>query len=133
MLKTACIYEKAFDKFEEQELAFRADLGEVPDFLDWQVVNKIMQLLEHFYEMTLRISGSQYVTSNSLFTEISDLYCMLSDWKECSDNSVVLMGINMQSKFDKYWGDPQKMNFLIFFANILDPTCKLEYIEFSLS
>ena len=42
------------------------------------------------------------------------------------------MGINMKAKLDKYWGVIEKMNFLIFFANILDPTSKLEYLEFSL-
>ena len=40
--------------------------------------------------------------------------------------------MKMKDKFDKYWGDPEKMNFIIFFANILDPTNKLEYMEFSL-
>ena len=62
----------------------------------------MVQLLEHFYEMTLKISGSQYVTANSFFSEISNLYCLLTDLKESLDNSIVLMGINMQSKFNKY-------------------------------
>ena len=38
----------------------------------------------------------------------------------------------MKSKFDKYYGDVDKMNYLIFISNILDPTDKLEYLEFSL-
>lgn len=43
------------------------------------------------------------------------------------------MGMNMKTKFEKYWGDLEKINFLIFFANILDPSLKLSYMEFSLS
>ena len=39
----------------------------------------------------------------------------------------------MKSKFDKYWGDPQKMNMLIFIANILDPRDKIEFMGFSLN
>ena len=39
----------------------------------------------------------------------------------------------MKSKFDKYWGDPEKMNMLIFIANVLDPRDKLEYMEYSLN
>ena len=39
-----------------------------------------------------------------------------------------LMRNNMKTKFDKYWGDPEKMNHLIFIANILDPIEKIEYM-----
>ena len=41
------------------------------------------------------------------------------------------MGDKMKNKFDKYWGDPSKMNKLIFLANILDPRDKFEYIEYA--
>ena len=133
MLKTACIYEKVFEKYDENESAFKADLGDgVPDIFDWHYVNKMVEYLEHFYEMTLRISGSKYVTSNTFFNEIADLQCVLHEWKQADDDSLISMGLNMKAKFDKYWGDPDKMNFIIFFANILDPTHKLEYLEFSL-
>ena len=43
------------------------------------------------------------------------------------------MGFSMKSKFDKYWGDPQKMNMLIFIANILIPRDKIEFMGFSLN
>ena len=43
------MYEKPFEKFEEQELAFRADLGEVHDLYYWQSVNKLVELLKHTY------------------------------------------------------------------------------------
>ena len=39
----------------------------------------------------------------------------------------------MKSNFNKYWGDPEKINHLIFIANILDPRDKFEYMEFSLN
>ena len=38
----------------------------------------------------------------------------------------------MKVKFDKYWGDIEKINFIIFFASSLDPTNKLDYLEYSL-
>ena len=38
----------------------------------------------------------------------------------------------MKSKFHKYWGEPEKMNTLIFIANVLDPRDKLVYMEFTL-
>lgn len=39
------------------------------------------------------------------------------------------MGEKMKLKFDKYWGDPEKMNLVIFFANILDPRDKVLYMN----
>ena len=68
MLHIAYSYEKVFKKYEECESTFRADLGvDVPDFFDWQYVKQLVEFLKHFYEMTLRISSSQYVTANSFF------------------------------------------------------------------
>ena len=81
---------------------FRADLGDVPDYLDWEAVKKLVKVLEVFYFMTLRISSSQYVTTTLLFTEIFELHCMLNQWVESIDSSVVLMGTFMKQKFDKY-------------------------------
>ena len=84
-----------------------------------------------FHDITLKISGSNYVTSNYFFSEISDLNVLINGWISSSELSVHNMGINMKLKFDKYWGDPQKMNALIFIAAILDPRYKLEFLAFS--
>ena len=133
MLQTACLYERAFDKYDEQESSFRADLrDDVPDYCDWINAKQIVDMLKLFYEMTLRISGSLYVTANSFFSEISDLHLTLNEWQSSSDISIVSMGMSMKSKFEKYWGDPTKMNTLIFLANIFDPRDKLEFMEYSL-
>ena len=59
MLKFACIYEKTFKVYEENESSFRADLGDnVPEFYNWETAINLVKFLEHFYEITLRISGS---------------------------------------------------------------------------
>ena len=42
------------------------------------------------------------------------------------------MGMSIKSKFEKYWGDPTKMNTLIFLANIFDPRDKIEFMEYTL-
>ena len=134
MLKIACIYEKTFKVYEENESSFRADLGNnVPKFYDWETANNLVKFLEYFYEMTLRISGSQYVTSNTFFSKIAELFCLLNDLRGVDDIFVRQMGLNMKSKFDKYWGDPTKMNFLIFTSNVLDPQYKCDYLKFSIN
>nr|XP_016433515.1 PREDICTED: zinc finger BED domain-containing protein RICESLEEPER 2-like [Nicotiana tabacum] len=39
---------------------------------------------------------------------------------------------NMKEKFDKYWGDPEKINKIIFISCILDPRYKLESVGYVL-
>ncbi|XP_019196303.1 PREDICTED: zinc finger BED domain-containing protein RICESLEEPER 2-like [Ipomoea nil] len=127
MLQSALTYQKVFESLES-DCSFKSDLGNsIPDFMDWESVGNLVQLLKCFYDMTIRISGSLYVTSNTFFTEISDLYCLLKGMVEVG-GPVGVMGENMKAKFEKYWGDVEKMNLMIFFANILDPRDKLEYM-----
>ncbi|XP_055959959.1 zinc finger BED domain-containing protein RICESLEEPER 2-like [Mercurialis annua] len=134
MLNTACLYQKVFEEYEETESSFKKDLGDsVPGFLDWEHVRELCGMLECFYKMTLRISGSLYVTSNNHFNEISDLCTILQDWTRSDDVSLRSMGSKMKQKFDKYWGDPIVMNKLIFFANILDPRDRILYLEYTLT
>ena len=80
MLRTACFYEKAFVQYKETESLFKADLGdEILDFIDWQSCNQMIQMLKIFYDITLKIVCSLYVTSNAFFAEISDLNVMLTE------------------------------------------------------
>lgn len=129
MLKTAIQYQRVFDAYEGNDSSFSADFGySVLTFLDWCSVQSLVSLLKSFYDMIVRISGYLYVTSNTFFSEISDLSCMLDDMIEADSGSEKAMGTQMKNKFEKYWGDPEKMNCLIFFANILDPRDKVEYM-----
>ncbi|XP_050222749.1 zinc finger BED domain-containing protein RICESLEEPER 3-like [Mercurialis annua] len=133
MLDTALMYQKVFEEYEERESSFKKDLGdEVPAIADWENVRELCSMLQCFYKMTLRISGSLYVTSNNHLNEISDLCTILQDWIKSSDESLRSMGTKMKQKFDKYWGDPTVMNKLIFFANILDPRDRVVYMEYTL-
>ena len=102
MLQNACEYEKIFEKYEENETALRSDLGDdVPKYSDWQYAKNLLKFLEHFYNMTLRISGSQYVNSNIFFSEIAELFYLLNQWKKYDDVYVRSMGLGMKSKLDK--------------------------------
>ncbi|KAL5549819.1 hypothetical protein UlMin_005050 [Ulmus minor] len=39
---------------------------------------------------------------------------------------------NMKLKFDKYWGNPENINLVMFLAIVLDPRYKMGYVKFSL-
>ena len=41
-----------------------------PPFEDWQMARIFIKFLKVFYDATLKISGSLYVTSNMLFQQI---------------------------------------------------------------
>ncbi|KAG8492408.1 hypothetical protein CXB51_009688 [Gossypium anomalum] len=136
MLDTAQNFERAFERFEEQDTNFRAELerGEGwPSVNDWTNVRDLRDFLEHFYEVTLRISGTSYVTSNNFFDELSEIDILLRDAQLNSNFDFNVMAIKMKEKYDKYWGDIDKMNLLMFVACVLDPRQKLKYLEFALS
>ncbi|KAL1112855.1 hypothetical protein V6Z11_D02G153700 [Gossypium hirsutum] len=80
MLDIAQNFERAFERFEEQDTNFRAELerGEGwPSVDDWDNVRNLRDFLEHFYEVTLRISSTSYVTSNKFFDELSEIDILL--------------------------------------------------------
>ena len=39
------------------------------------------------------------------------------------------MAASMEKKFDKYWGNPEKMNLIMFLGLVLDPRYKLDYVQ----
>nr|XP_016483587.1 PREDICTED: zinc finger BED domain-containing protein RICESLEEPER 2-like [Nicotiana tabacum]XP_016483588.1 PREDICTED: zinc finger BED domain-containing protein RICESLEEPER 2-like [Nicotiana tabacum] len=43
------------------------------------------------------------------------------------------MAKKMKEKFDKYWGDPEKMNKMIFISCVLDPRYKFDSVSFALA
>jgi hypothetical protein len=110
------------------------------------------EFIEHFHDLTVRVSSSLHVTSNSFFHEISEVHLLIKSWMSSQDNIQVSMGMRMKEKFDKYWGvwhtnnkeneyvqemesekergkgnekDKENINLLIFVVAFLDPRCKL--------
>ena len=43
------------------------------------------------------------------------------------------MATNMQTKFEKYWGEGDKINPLLYVAMVFDPRKKLRFLKFSFS
>ena len=80
MLRRAVEFESAFSHYASSEIGLRHYLehsyievgiptGELLSS-DWENVKRITKFLEIFYLLTLKISGSRYVTSNIYFLEI---------------------------------------------------------------
>lgn len=135
MLDTAQRFETAFERFTSIDPWFRVELAEsggYPNDDDWSNARRLCTFLEHFYQLTMRISGSLYVTCNNFFDEITSVDILLRSSKESSDFDLANMADKMREKYEKYWGDIEKMNMVIFIAPIFDPRHKLEYVEYAL-
>ncbi|KAH1121352.1 hypothetical protein J1N35_004512 [Gossypium stocksii] len=136
ILDTTQNFEKVFERFEEQDTNFRAKLerGEGwPSVDNWTNVKNLRDFLEQFYGVTLRISSISYVTSNNFFDELSEIDILLRDAQLNNSVDFNVMAIKMKEKYDKYWGDIDKINLLMFVACVLDPRQKLKYLEFALN
>ena len=91
-----------------------------------------MKFLETFYVLTLKVSGSNYVTSNTHFVEIAELNLILKEIMTNEDRNLKEMTESMNEKFKKYWGEQQKMNKMIFISSVLDHRNKLDYVSFAI-
>ncbi|KAL5556687.1 hypothetical protein UlMin_038923 [Ulmus minor] len=138
MLEAALKFKKAFEildedanytKYFEKERVNGKKIDGPPIHHDWEKAQVFVKFLKTFYKVTTRISGSLYVTSNLFFKEI----CVVQgNLKELGKDPSTLLGsmtFSIQQKFDKYWGNLEKMNVLLYIATILDPRCKMEAIK----
>lgn len=79
--------------------------------------------------MTLKVSGSLYVPSNTFFQEICEIHGELNELAKDPNNLMGKMAISMRRKYDQYWGNHEKFNDLLFIEIVLDPRCKLELLK----
>ncbi|GKB75752.1 zinc finger BED domain-containing protein RICESLEEPER 2-like protein [Tanacetum coccineum] len=125
MLDEAKKYERAFARYHSEDRHYRDDLEKtgIPIASDWANVRRLTKFLEHFYELTLKVSGTLYVTSNSFLDDITSIDAALNN---CINAAMLKM---MKCKFDKYYGSLEKCNMATVVAFVLDPRNKIEYVE----
>ncbi|KAH0680782.1 hypothetical protein KY290_022972 [Solanum tuberosum] len=142
MLDTAKKFEKAFERFDLYDGNFNSFLatdvcedGSIAgsiQYEDWANVRNITKFLEKIYKLTLKVSGSRYVTCNVHFEDICELDAYLKVCMTSDDVDLSKMASGMKEKFKKYWGTPEKMNKMLFIASVLDPRNKFMYVSFAL-
>lgn len=132
MLEIAQNYERAFSRYDSDDRHYKDDLEKtgVPLSSDWANVKRLTKFLEHFYELTLRVSGTLYVTSNSFMDDITSIDAALNNCViGVLDKNLTVMVKMMKCKFDKYYGILEKCNMATVVASVLDPRNKFEYVE----
>ncbi|XP_048502686.2 zinc finger BED domain-containing protein RICESLEEPER 2-like [Beta vulgaris subsp. vulgaris] len=138
MLSAAIDLEGAFERYGEEDPHYVIELNEregkgTPTYDDWSNVKRFSEFLQAFYDLTLRVSGSLYVTSNLFFHELVNVALLLKELESSEDFEMCVIASKMKEKYDKYWGDVEKMNMLIFIAVVLDPRYKLDYVEWMIT
>ena len=92
MLKSAIAYEKVFTRLAEDDYTYVIDLSEEregpghPDETDWDRAKKMADFLEHFHDLTVRVSSSLHVTSNTFFQEIGEVHLLIQSWMNSTND-----------------------------------------------
>jgi hypothetical protein len=108
MLKAAIVYEKVLLRLAEDDISYVLELSKVrgghdhPNEDDWENAKKMAEFLEHFYDLTIHISSSLHVASNTFFHEIGEIHLLIQSWIDSVDPLRVSMGFRMKEKYDKY-------------------------------
>jgi len=132
-------------------LAKDDDANRPPNSNDWKQVKNLLAFWEVFDNVTFRLSGTLYITSNLLFFEIVVIYTMLNNLEQVVETidandaeseeiedirsrvtKFKEMAKMMRIKYDEHHGTPKKMNPLVYIAPIFDPCYKLASLEVSL-
>ena len=137
MLDVAEKYGRAFDRYDTQDPRYKKHLklnniDGRPTSDDWSTMRKFASFLKIFYVLSLKISGTQYVTSNIFLHEIYAIHSILSEWTFGNNVHMCAIGKEMLDKFNKYWGGPRGMNNLLFISVVLDPRHKLQFVLYML-
>ncbi|KAF7127947.1 hypothetical protein RHSIM_Rhsim11G0015000 [Rhododendron simsii] len=118
MLERALTYQKAFDRLCDDP-SFKLNVREEEmdeDFDDVDSFEGINRIIEIEKRKKKRRGGEGHIMK-LCDNEDSDLYDL---------------AMSMRTKFDKYWGDFNKINQMMMFAVVLDPRCKVAFFEYCL-
>ena len=79
----------------------------------------------HYDFLVLYMSHLMY-----FFHELCVMKTELTNLCESEDPLLSMMAKDMHEKFDKYWGDIEKLNLMMLVAIVLDPRYKLRFVNF---
>uniref|UniRef100_A0ACD5T6T2 Uncharacterized protein n=1 Tax=Avena sativa TaxID=4498 RepID=A0ACD5T6T2_AVESA len=138
MLNDTIPFEKAFKRLGDECKYYTPYFSKVrgpPTVENWLEARKLISVFKFFYNVTLRFSGQQYVTSTTFFHDFLLMHNKITQLIHGKEQEAGLasMAENMKQKFDKYWDNNDGLNPLLFIAVVLDPRYKLKFLEFCFS
>ncbi|KAL0541755.1 hypothetical protein IC582_021811 [Cucumis melo] len=100
MIEVVVKFEKTFARLEDEDASYRHDMSLNKE--DWTNARMLIRFLKVFYDVTLKISGSLYTTSNLVFHQITVVRNYIRLNAGSSNALLVGMANNMKEKFEKY-------------------------------
>ncbi|KAG7552336.1 Ribonuclease H-like superfamily [Arabidopsis thaliana x Arabidopsis arenosa] len=143
MLEQAVQFRVAFEEMEAEDKPYNDYFEEKVDGTkrigppmadDWDAADRLIQILAIFYNSTMVLSGSTYVTSHKLYSEIVNIARNLTalNTEKKFDEELKKKALAMLGKVKKYWdpfGDQVEMNKLVMVASVFDPRKKMKFAE----
>jgi len=132
MLKTIVTFKKAFQNLHSKDITCIRELeksGGVPNKEDWKKISTFLPFLNIFYDATLKLSGSRYMTGNCYVPKIYGIGWTISSFLTHENEGIRSMAEKMKLKRDKYWAIVNNINVLLFIAVVLYPRYKIKYVE----
>jgi len=86
MLESALKFQKAFKRLGERDTEYAITQSGTPKSEDWENARVFVKLLKFFYDVTKKVSGSQYVTSSQYFHEYCLIVNTLKTWSGSLDS-----------------------------------------------
>ncbi|WVZ03801.1 hypothetical protein V8G54_024607 [Vigna mungo] len=125
-LEASLKYKDVFVLLDMQDKKFGVEMAKK----DWEYAKSILPFLKMFYDSTLRISGSSYVTSHMYMKEVFGIGKQIGQYSESGDVSIKLMSMRKKGKYGKYWGNPNGINILLLIVVVLDLRSKLDFVNY---
>lgn len=132
MLKTAVMFKKTFQNLHSKDVTCIKELeksGGAPTEEDWKKIGTFLPFLKIFYDATIKLSRSHYVTGSSYVPEIYGIGWTISSFLTHEDERIRNMAEKMKLKRDKYWSNVNNINVLLFIVMGLHPRYKMKYVE----
>ena len=129
MLEIAENFEKVFVQIDFEDDGYssyfrtKEDSGGLgsPCMSDFQSCRAFMTFLRLFYNAMKTFSNSLYVTSNAFYDEIFVIQESISNLVKSQNTLLKNTTTNMQTKFEKYWGEGEKISPLLYVVVVLGP------------
>lgn len=132
MLESALKFERAFSNMEFRDSKYAQELSKgkgLPTSEDWNYARRFLPFLKLFFDTTIKVSGSSYVTSNNMTKDVYGIYMMIERYRGNEEQSLQEMAQRMKTKFHKYFGNVNNINLTLFIACIVDPRHKWDYVK----
>jgi hypothetical protein len=131
MLNATLIHKMTFMELDFNDQQYVNELSRekgVPTPKDWERVELILPFLSIFHEATMRMSRSSCLTSNLYMLEVFSIGRKIINMCNSEDEKLKFMALKMKMTYDKYWGNPDRLNMLLLIAMVLDPQCKMKLV-----